>query len=80
MTPAEREQLIESVVSAHREPDPRGGVRPSPAFYDLDDAARAEAFELAAMQRAIESALDAQGQNATIKAVLATIADGRGAP
>lgn len=80
MTPTEREQLIESVVSAHREPDPRGGVRPSPAFYDLDDAGRAEAFERAEVQRAIESALDPEGQNATIKAVLATIAAQRRAP
>lgn len=80
MTPAERERLLESVVSAHRDPDPRGGVRPSPAFYDLDDMGRVEAFERAALQRTIESALDPEGQNATIKAVLATILGWRGAP
>jgi hypothetical protein len=76
MTPAEREELVESVVSAYREPDPRGGVRPSPAFYDLDDAGRAEAFERTIAQRAIEVALDPEGQSATVKAVLAKIARG----
>ena len=40
MTPGERDALIEAVVSGYRERDPRGGVRPSPAFYDLDDAGR----------------------------------------
>ena len=76
MTPAEREELLESVASAYREPDPRGGVRPSPAFYDLDDAGRAEAFERAVAQREIEAAIDVAGQNATVKAVLARIARG----
>ncbi len=74
MTPSEREVLIEAVVSAQRERDPRGGVRPSPAFYDLDDAGRAEAFETAAKQRHIEAALDPEGQSATVKAVLAILA------
>lgn len=78
MTPAEREELVESVVSAYREPDPRGGVRPSPAFYDLDDAGRAEAFERTIVQRAIEAAIDPEGQSATVKAVLAKIAADRG--
>ncbi len=76
MTPAEREELVESVVSAYREPNPRGGVRPSPAFYDLDDAGRAEAFERTIAQRAIEAAIDPEGQSATVKAVLAKIAGG----
>ena len=73
MTPGEREALIEQVVSAARAEDRRGGVRPSPAFFDLDDAGRTEAFDLAMQQRRIEAALDAQGHNATVKAVLGII-------
>lgn len=73
MTPSEREALIEQVVSAARARDPRGGVRPSPAFYDLDDAGRVEAFELSIKQRRIEAALDDDGHNATVKAVLAKL-------
>jgi len=73
MTPAEREALIEAVVSAYRERDPRGGVRPSPAFYDLDDAGREAAFDAAEAQRTIEAAIDPQGRSATVKAVLAIL-------
>jgi len=73
MTPAERDALIEAVVSAYRERDPRGGVRPSPAFYDLDDAGREAAFDAAEQQRTIEAAIDPQGRNATVKAVLAIL-------
>jgi hypothetical protein len=73
MTPGEREALIEQVVSAARAGDPRGGVRPSPAFYDLDDAGRFEAFELSLKQRRIEAAIDSEGHNATVKAVLGII-------
>ncbi len=73
MTPGEREALIEQVVSAARAADPRGGVRPSSAFYDLDDAGRSEAFDLAMKQRRIEAAIDGEGHNATVKAVLAII-------
>ncbi|NUO54984.1 MAG: hypothetical protein HOV80_39600 [Polyangiaceae bacterium] len=73
MTPGHREELIEQVVSAARAADPRGGVRPSPAFYDLDDAGRVEAFELTMKQRRIEAAIDQQGHNATVKAVLAKL-------
>jgi len=76
MTPAEREALIEAVASAHRERDPRGGVRSSPAFHDLDDAGRLEAFEVALTRRAIETALDPGGESATVKAVLAILARG----
>lgn len=74
MTPSEREALIEEVVSAARAEDPRGGVRPSPAFYDLDAPSRVEAFKLSIAQRRIEAALDPRGQNATVKAVLAILA------
>jgi hypothetical protein len=76
MTPGEREALIEAVVSGYRERDPRGGVRPSPAFYDLDDAGREEAFDATEKQRTIEAAIDPQGRNATVKAVLAILGGG----
>ncbi len=69
----ERELLIEEALSAHREPDPRGGMRPSPAFFDLDDAGRTSVFEQALTQRKLEAALDPNGESTTVRAVLARI-------
>jgi hypothetical protein len=68
----ERERLIEEAASAWR---PRGteGMRPHPAWADLDPAARREAFELARTQRRLEAALDAEGLSTTARAVLARI-------
>ena len=74
MTLAEQEVLVEAVVSADRERDPRGGLRPCPAFYDLDEAGRRAAFEQALLQRAIEGALDPSGLTSTAKRVLQVIA------
>jgi hypothetical protein len=73
MTPAERARLVEEVVGAYREPDPRGGVRPSPAFYDLDETARRQAFDEAIVSRALEAALDPDGESSTVKAVLSIL-------
>ncbi len=73
MTPSEREVLVEEVVSAWRPRDPRGGVRPSAAFYDLDPADRQAAFEAAAVQRELEAALDPDGLSGTAKRVLALL-------
>lgn len=72
-TAEEREILVEKVLTAHRERDPRGGVKSSPAFHDLDDERRVEAFEEALSTRALEAALDAEGRSTTVKAVLAII-------
>ena len=78
MTPTE-ELLVEQVVSAHRERARDGSIRWSPAFFDLDTAGRAAAFETTVEQRAIEvpdgstvieAALDAEGFSTTVRALL----------
>lgn len=68
----ERERLIEEAASAWR---PRGdeGVRPHPAWADLDAAGRRQAYELGRTQRRLEAALDAEGLSSTARAVLARI-------
>ena len=71
--PRVRQELIEKVASAHRERDAHGSVRTHPAFHDLDEAGRREAFEVAVVNRQVEAALDPQGLSATAKAVLARI-------
>lgn len=73
----DEESLIEQLASAHRERGAHGEVRFAPAFYDLSDEARARAFELAAQNRRLEAALDAQGLSGTARAVLARISLGR---
>ncbi|APR82106.1 Hypothetical protein A7982_07455 [Minicystis rosea] len=69
----DRETLIEQTASAFRDRDPHGRVLSHPAFHDLDDAGRAEAFETAARLRRMEAALDQEGLSTTAKAVLARI-------
>jgi hypothetical protein len=68
----ERERLIEEAASAWR---PRGahGVRPHPAWADLDAAGRREAYELTRTTRRLEAVLDAEGLSTTARAVLARI-------
>jgi hypothetical protein len=70
------ESLIEQLTSAHRERDPRGEVRFSPAFYDLSSENRAEAYERTCLARTLEAALDAEGLSSTAHAVLARIRGG----
>lgn len=72
-TPEERARLVEEVASAHRPQDPRGGVRASPAFADLDEDGRQEAYEVAAAMRALEAALDPEGLSTTARAVLRVV-------
>ena len=70
----EREVLIEQAVTAWRPRDARGGrVRAHPAWLDLDEVGRVEAFEEAGRARRMEAALDAEGLSSTAKAVLARI-------
>jgi hypothetical protein len=73
MTPADREVLIEQVVGAHRERDAEGRPRAHPAWHDLDEDARREAFEETLIARRLEAALDPEGRSSTVKAVLARI-------
>lgn len=73
LSPAERAALIERVVSAHREVDPRGVLQQSPAFFDLPAEDRAAAFEEALAARALERALDPQGRSTTVRSVLSRL-------
>jgi hypothetical protein len=73
-TPGEdRETLVEQAAGAFRGRDPAGRILAHPAFYDLDDAGREEAFALAERLRALEAALDQDGLSTTARAVLARI-------
>lgn len=69
MTPEERQALIEEVASAWRT---RGdeGIQTHPAWEQLDDAGRIEAFEIAAALRKMEAALDPDGLSTTGRVVL----------
>ena len=69
MTP-EDELLLEQVTSAHRERHADGTIRSHPAWHDLDDAGRQEAFEATVVLRQMEAALDADGHSATVRALL----------
>jgi len=75
MTPAvpPDETLLEAVTSAFRDTDPRGGLRSHPAWYDLDEDGRREAFERVTRARRLEVALDPDGLSTTGRAVLARI-------
>lgn len=74
--PRHRQELIERVASAFRERDAHGSLRTSPAFHDLDDEGRREAFETALTNRSLEAALDPAGLSTTAKSVLARIRRG----
>lgn len=73
MASAQDELLIEQVTSAHRARDLDGRVKSHPAWHDLDQGGRREAFEATALSRTLESALDPRGESSTVKAVLARI-------
>ncbi len=68
-----KETLVEQVASAFRARDVHGRVIAHPAWHDLDDAGREEAFEVAQRVRRMEAALDPEGLSTTTKAVLARI-------
>ena len=69
----DEELLLEQVTSAHRERSVDGEVKSHPAWHDLDEAGRREAFEATARLRALERSLAAAGLSATARAVLARI-------
>lgn len=70
---AEERLLIESAAGAWRERGARGELRPHPAWADLDERGRAQAYALGAELRALEAALDPEGLSSTARAVLARI-------
>jgi hypothetical protein len=69
----EPQELIEELLSAHRERGARGEIRVAPAFYDLSPEARADAFQLTVVQRALEAAQDPEGLSSTARALLARL-------
>lgn len=73
MTPEERASLVAAVTTAHRERSPRGEIRGHRAFYDLDEAGRAEAFDETLRVRTLEAASDPGGLTSTARAVLARL-------
>lgn len=72
-TPAEREALIEALATAHRPRDGRGKIGAHPAFHDLDEEGRLEAFDVAQTLRQVEATVDPDGLSTTGRAVLARI-------
>jgi hypothetical protein len=69
----EREALIEAVVSAWRPSSATGELRGHPAWYDLDEAGRSEAFRQTKLARRLEAAIDPEGVSTTVRAVLRRI-------
>jgi len=65
--------LLEQVTSAHRPTDRDGGVRAHPAWHDLDEDGRREAFAATLRLRRLEGALHPQGLTTTATAVLRRI-------
>ena len=69
----DQELLLEQVTSAHRERHVDGTIASHPAWHDLDDAGRTEAFEATLTLRKMEAALDAEGHSSTVRALLSRI-------
>jgi len=71
------DQLTELATSAYRARDRRTGrVQASPAWRDLDHAGREALYAHTVVSRALEAALDDDGQSSTVRAVLARIRGG----
>lgn len=70
MNDRDREPLLERVASAHRARDPFSRLKPEPAFFDLDDEGRREAYVRGVITRQLEAALDPEGISSSGRAVL----------
>jgi hypothetical protein len=70
----DRDALIEQAAGAHRFRDGHGRVLTHPAWADLDEAGRSEAFERALIVRRLEQVFDPAGLSATAHVVLGRIA------
>lgn len=71
--PQAREELVEAASSAWRPRRPDGSLGPHPAWADLDEAGRLEAYRAARLSRRLEAALDPEGLSAAGRAVLARV-------
>ena len=69
----EIEQLVEATLSAHRPNDARGQLRFHPAWHDLDDEGRREAFVELTRQRQLEAASDPENLSASAREILRRI-------
>ena len=73
MNERERDELIETAVTARRERDPEGRIVPPSSWWDLTIADREELFLRQVESREIEKALHPAGFSGTVLAVLAII-------
>lgn len=73
MSDEQHDALVEAAVTPYRDGDAEGRLVPPPAWWDLSPAARDDLYRLQLAARAMERALDEQGQSGTIKAVLRRI-------
>lgn len=71
--PKERQALIEAAASAFRAQNAHGEILSNPAWEDLDEEGRKEAFDLAQKLRQLEAALDPKHLSSTTRSVLAKI-------
>lgn len=67
---------VEALTTAWRPRDPHGAARAHPAWHDLDEAGRREAYEETRALRALEAALDPSGLSTTARSVLRRIRGG----
>jgi hypothetical protein len=65
-----RDPPLDAVMTAWRPREPGGRPRAHPAFHDLDEEGRLQAYEATCALRAAEAALDPQGLSTTAQAVL----------
>jgi hypothetical protein len=65
--------LIEQTLGAHRELDVHGVPMAPAAWSDLSSEGRVRAFRAQVQMRTLEAALDENGWNSTVKAVLARL-------
>jgi hypothetical protein len=70
VTANERELLVEQAASAYRPARVGGEIGMHPAWADLDEQGRAEAFDVATAMRRLEAAIDPEGLSSTARAVL----------
>ena len=70
---SDEELLLEEVLAAYRARGRDGSIRSHPAWHDLPDELKKQAYEELLRLRQMEAALDPQGQSTTVKAVLARI-------
>lgn len=69
----ETELLIAQVTSAYRATDPAGQISAHPAWHDLTEDERRQAFDETERLRTMEAAMDSQGLSNSARRVLERI-------